>query len=278
MRAGYTACLGALLTALALSAGCSWVPQNSLTACETPARSHAEQHRALLAELENSKTHLHHMEDRVRRAEEDLALLDEESTGDRQKVVNYERERRVLHRQVGGLAGAGEGQIPLGVSGRLQDLARRNRNLRYDPDSGVVKLENDVLFTSADAVLAPEAETLLRDFAAIFQAEDARDLKIMIVGHTDDQAISKKPVRNRYRTNWELSTARALSVAEFLRRTGLPEDRMGVAGFAGHQPIAPNDGMDRARNRRVEIFVIPPEAPVVGWTESMTGLYEGTRR
>ncbi|MGD9644839.1 MAG: flagellar motor protein MotB [Pirellulales bacterium] len=273
MRAGYTACCGMLLTAGILSAGCSWVPRNDLTACETQARSFAEQNRALLAELENNKAHLHHMEDRVRRAEEDLALLDEESSDDRRKLVNYERERKVLQRQIGGLPGKGDGRIPLGVSARLAELSRRNPDLRYDPETGVAKFDHDVLFASADAVIEHDAEALLREFAGVFQAEDARDLKIMIVGHTDDQAISKKPARNRYRTNWELSTARALSVAEFLRRAGLPEDRMGVAGFAGNQPIAPNEGIDRARNRRVEIFIIPPEMPVVGWTESMTSLY-----
>lgn len=273
MRAGFTACCGLLLSAGFFSAGCTWVPKNDLTACETQARSFAEQNRALLAELENSKTHLRHMEDRVRRAEEDLALLDEESNEDRQKVVNYERERKVLHRQIGGLAGEGNGRVPLGVSARLAELARRNPSLRYDAEAGVAKFDQDVLFATADATLASDAEALLREFAAVFQAEDARDLKIMIVGHTDDLAISKKPARNRFRTNWELSTARALSVAEFLRRAGLPEDRMGIAGFAGNQPVAPNEGQHRARNRRVEIFVIPPETPVVGWTESMTELY-----
>jgi phosphoribosylformimino-5-aminoimidazole carboxamide ribonucleotide (ProFAR) isomerase len=68
-----------------------------------------------------------------------------------------------------------------------------------------------------------------------------------------------------------LSTARALAVAEFLKQSGLPERQIGVSGFGGHQPIATNSTPeDRRRNRRVEIFVLPPEAPIVGWTETTT--------
>jgi len=59
-----------------------------------------------------------------------------------------------------------------------------------------------------------------------------------------------------------------------LQALGLPEERLGVASLAAHQPI--NQGTsptDRQKNRRVEIFVMAPEVPIVGWTETTPSLY-----
>ena len=47
-----------------------------------------------------------------------------------------------------------------------------------------------------------------------------------------------------------------------------------MAGFGSHQPLAPNvSAADRRKNRRVEIFVMAPEVPIVGWTETTPTLY-----
>jgi chemotaxis protein MotB len=99
-------------------------------------------------------------------------------------------------------------------------------------------------------------------------------LKLMVVGHTDGLKIARREVRDRFSDNFHLSTARALAVAEYLKQTGVPDARIGVSGFGGNQPIASNNtAEERRRNRRVEIFVLPPEATVVGWTETSTSLY-----
>jgi hypothetical protein len=69
-----------------LLTGCAFVPKSRLTASETHARALSEQNQALLADLENRKVHYQHMEDRLRRAEEDLALVEEQlSSAKRQK-------------------------------------------------------------------------------------------------------------------------------------------------------------------------------------------------
>jgi chemotaxis protein MotB len=107
------------------------------------------------------------------------------------------------------------------------------------------------------------------------QQPDARNLKVMIVGHTDDAGIKGREIRSKYPNNWSLSTARAAAVAAVLKESGIAGDRMGIAGFAEHQPISPNDTADsRSRNRRVEIFVVGPETPIVGWTETHASVYE----
>ncbi len=86
--------------------------------------------------------------------------------------------------------------------------------------------------------------------------------------------LPKRPARERYPNNFHLSTARAHAVADRLRREGIGEQRVGVAGFGPHQPIAPNvSPKDRRKNRRVEIFVMAPDVPVVGWTDSISSVY-----
>ena len=76
----------------------------------------------------------------------------------------------------------------------------------------------------------------------------------MVSGHTDDVPISNE----RFRSNWDLSTSRAVSVAhELLSATSLPEDRFVVTGHAATRPVAVNTTAEnRAKNRRVDISIV----------------------
>jgi chemotaxis protein MotB len=164
--------------------------------------------------------------------------------------------------------------MPPGLSTRLADLAQRYPMLQYDPATGISKFDTDLLFDSGDDQIKPGAEKILHEFADIFQSPEARELKIMVVGHADAQGIKGRELRERYPSNWHLSAGRALVVADRLRQAGIPEARMGVAGFGQYQPIASNETPDaRGRNRRVEIFVLGPETPVVGWADTNPSVY-----
>jgi chemotaxis protein MotB len=95
---------------------------------------------------------------------------------------------------------------------------------------------------------------------------DAKLLNILIVGHTDDVPIGKPGTRQQHPTNGHLSTNRGHSVRMALGLAGLADGRMGVAGYGPHQPVAANNGDgNRQLNRRVEIFVLAPDAVVAGW-------------
>jgi chemotaxis protein MotB len=65
-----------------------------------------------------------------------------------------------------------------------------------------------------------------------------------------------------------------------MKRAGMPEQCMAVAGFGPYQPIAPNTtAQDRQKNRRVEIFIMAPDVPVVGWSDSTPSVYgRGVKR
>jgi len=239
-----------LLVASALaSCGCSMFTSSQLSAVQSQNRMLAEQSKAQLAEIENLKIHSRRVEDQLIHAEDELAQLDSSS----------------------GRATAG---LPEGINGRLAALAERYPSLQFDPQTGISKLDTDLLFDSGDAGLKPGADRILNEFADIFQSPEARELKIMVVGHADAQGIKGREIRERYPTNWHLSAGRALAVADRLRQAGIPESRMGVTGFGQHQPISSNDSSEaRQRNRRVEIFVLGPETPVVGWSDVTGKLY-----
>jgi chemotaxis protein MotB len=273
-----------ILGALMALAGCSsssqsswtsslgYVPKGRYENLQAQNQGLAERARAQQTEIENLKLHSRNVEDQLIRAEEDLARSDDNHSRDRQKLANFKREHDQLEQRYG--RGGGGSQIPTELHTRLADLADRYPSLHFDPESGISKFDSDVLFESGEAQLTPQSRKMLSEFADIFQAPEARDLKIMVVGHTDKRGIKGREARAKYPNNWHLSTARAVAVIEQLREAGLPENRMGVAGFAQHQPISPNDSADsRKRNRRVEIFVIGPETPVVGWTETLDSVY-----
>ena len=166
------------------------------------------------------------------------------------------------------------------MSRQLAELSRRYPSLQFDPETGVSKLDTDILFDSGEAVLKPGAEKLLDELVQVMKSPAAGNLKIMVAGHTDNQLIAGRGAREKYPDNFHLSTARALAVSERMKKAGLPEHRMAVAGFGPYQPIASNaNAQDRQKNRRVELFIMAPDVPVVGWSESTPSVYgKGVKR
>jgi chemotaxis protein MotB len=244
--------------------GCFFAPRSQLVALESQNRLLSAQNNAQMSEMENMKTHSHVLEGKVMQAEEQLAALDAQWRSDRKRLVAIEGE----------LTDGRGNRLPPGISRQLANLSRRYPNLQFDEETGACKLDTDVLFDSGEAELKEDAQELLGEFGRILKAPEGRDLKLMVCGHTDALKIARREVRDRFSDNFHLSTARALAVAEYLKKAGVPETRLGVSGFGGNQPIASNDtAEERRRNRRVEIFVLPPEAQVVGWTETTTSLY-----
>jgi flagellar motor protein MotB len=239
--------------AMASTAGC-FVPKSQLVNYETTNRVLSEQNRAQLVEIENLKAHTRQTEDQLIRAERELAADPN-------------------HPPLAGTPGLPNGRrLPATVSQQLAGWARQYPNLHFDTETGVSKCDMDVLFDSGQAELRPAARNMLVELAQVLQLAEAKDLKIMVVGHTDNQRIVGQAAREKYANNFHLSTARALAVADLLRSQGLPDQRIGVAGFGAHEALVANDSAaDRHKNRRVEIFVMPRDVPVVGWSDSPPG-------
>ncbi|GIU90385.1 MAG: hypothetical protein KatS3mg010_1484 [Acidimicrobiia bacterium] len=108
-----------------------------------------------------------------------------------------------------------------------------------------------MLFDSGSADLRPEGDELLR---VIAEALAPLTNPIIVEGHTDPDPISLST--SRFKSNRELSGARAAAVTDFFERAGIAPTRMRSEGYADTQPIADNaTAAGKARNRRVEIVV-----------------------
>ncbi|HVX14474.1 MAG TPA: OmpA family protein [Pirellulales bacterium] len=258
MLAARTALLSSFAIGLTALTGCQFVAKSQLDAAEAHNRMLLEQKNAILAENENLKTHSHRLEDQVKQAEEELAALDDQRSDEQRKII----------------AARGVTAMPASLSKRFAQLSRTHEGMEFDDQSGASKLDTDVLFDSGKAELRADAYPLLDEFADVLKSPEARELRVMVVGHTDNRRISKRETRERFVDNWHLASARALAVAEYLQSRGVREEQLGMTAFGKHQPIASNQtAADRQRNRRVEIFVTGPNAPIVGWTDTKTDLY-----
>jgi outer membrane protein OmpA-like peptidoglycan-associated protein len=262
---------------LAAASGCvAVVPAADYNSLQTQNRALFEQNKALLAEAENRNIRGREMDDRLASSEKQLASMQERLDAEHRQLDNYRLERKELYSQFND-AVAGRGRIPDNLARQLTELSRRCPNLQFDAETGIGKLDMDVLFAPGDAVMRADAATTLDDLVRVLKSPAAENTKIMIAGHTDDQPAGRSP-QGRHADSFQLSTNRALAVADYMKQSGLPEHRIAVAGFGAYQPIASNVGeKDRRKNRRVEIFVLAPGTPVVGWTESTPTVYSAGR-
>ncbi len=184
-----------------------------------------------------------------------------------QRLANLANERSLLHQQYQELLTAlpAPGSNPLNgaLSQQLVELARRHPQFEYDPSTGVCRFNGDLMFSSGSDVIRSDGMHILREFARIMNEPDARQLHILVVGHTDDQPVVLPSTKANHETNWELSAHRSTRVVRALAGEGVSEPRMGLAGYNQYQPAAANSNdSGRQTNRRVEIYVLAPDAQI----------------
>ena len=122
--------------------------------------------------------------------------MEEQVDVDRKRLANYKHETAELHDQFKTAVHAGT--LPSAVSRQLAELARRYPSLSFDPATGIGKLDTDVLFDSGQAELKPAAQAMLAELSRVLQRQEADDLKVMVVGHTDNQRLAGPAVRERF--------------------------------------------------------------------------------
>ncbi len=116
----------------------------------------------------------------------------------------------------------------------------------------VVEMASNILFPSGKATLHEEGKDALAQLASILMT--IPDRHFQIAGHTDNV-----PIRSgRFKSNWELSTARAVIVVKFLQESGVAAEHLSASGYAEYQPAADNETPEgKAANRRIEIVLVP---------------------
>ncbi len=121
-----------------------------------------------------------------------------------------------------------------------------------------VNVADTIFFDSGKAEIKDGGRKVLQRVGDILKHLTGKQIRIE--GHTDNVPIGGA-LRERYPTNWELSTARATTVARFLQeKTGVDPSLLTAAGYGEHRPVAANDAeTGRAKNRRIEIVLIDRE-------------------
>src|SRR5688572_5338172 len=157
------------------------------------------------------------------------------------------------------------------LSKSLQDeISKGNITIQQVRDRLTINMVDRVLFDSGQAQVKPAGVQVLKQVADVLNK--ITDKQIRIEGHTDNVPISTK-LQGRYKTNWELSTARATTVVRFLiDQGGVDRQYLSAVGYADTHPLASNDSEEgRSSNRRIEIVLYPKDLKdIAGQVETNT--------
>lgn len=188
----------------------------------------AEAQRKVSAQLEAEKTAAAAEAERQRKL---AAQLEAEKTALEKKSAEYQA-----------LASSLDGEIK---AGRIQVSELQGKL--------TVRMAEKVLFPSGSATVSKQGKETLWKIADAFK--DVKGRMIRVEGHTDNVPIRTE----RFPSNWELSSARAIAVVRILQEKGVEPTLLGAAGYASYQPVAANDTAEgRAQNRRIEISLAAP--------------------
>ena len=148
-----------------------------------------------------------------------------------------------------------------------KEIRDKQVRLSMEEKGLVITFVSEVLFDSGKANLKPESFGALDKVANIL-VQNVPENNIGIEGYTDNQPIK----HSKWKSNWELSAHRALSVLEYLEGKGVSPERLSASGFGEYKPVAPNDTAEgRQLNRRVEIVILPKTVKKV-----QKGVFEGS--
>jgi flagellar motor protein MotB len=127
-----------------------------------------------------------------------------------------------------------------------------------------VTMVDKILFKSGQADLTPAGEQVLRRLGGVLKGAEKL---VEVCGHADNLPVESE-VRELYPTNWELSTARSTNVVRFLEeQVGMRPRQLKASGFGSARPVASNaTAAGRAKNRRIEILLLPDQMKVVKGT------------
>ncbi len=138
--------------------------------------------------------------------------------------------------------------------GEIVEKQQLSKYVTINSDKSQIKIvfNNPVLFDIGQAELKPESITILHEIGVILKVLHN---EVVVEGHTDNIPLSGG---GKYKSNWELSNARALAVVKyFIDSAQLPPELFATAGYGEFRPVYPNDSEEhRNLNRRIEINII----------------------
>ena len=179
------------------------------------------------------------------RAREIKRLMEEKAQAAKEAVKEKEQENQELL----------DAQKRLAESLK-QELGDARAKLAMTERGLVVTFLDEIFFDSGKSVVKPDGFESLQKVAAVLK-ETVPDSPVAVEGYTDSEPIK----HSGWRSNWELSSGRALAVVHyFVDKEGLDPVRLRAVGFGEFHPVASNDTSEgRRQNRRVEVVILPKE-------------------
>ncbi|KXK39807.1 MAG: flagellar motor protein [Bacteroidetes bacterium OLB9] len=143
--------------------------------------------------------------------------------------------------------------LALNLKRSLKDFNDQDVSIQVKGGVVYVSLSDDMLFSTASAVINSKAQSILGKIASILN--DHKDMNILVEGHTDNVPMTGDCITD----NWDLSSRRALSVVKTLQKKyKVDPSRMTAGGRGEYSPVASNsNAKGRAQNRRTEIIILP---------------------
>lgn len=200
------------------------------------------ENRKLLTDLEATRLELQNREDSVnalakRISEKQATLADREA-----KLAELQAEIAAKDAAMKNLKDR-VSQALVGFEGKGLTVEQRNGRI-------YVSMDNKLLFPSGSAAVDAKGKEAVSKLAKAIESE--KELSILVEGHTDTDKIGGG---SSYKDNWDLSVARATSVVRIMQESSkLDPVRITAAGRGEYVPIDPND---KAKNRRIEVVLIP---------------------
>jgi chemotaxis protein MotB len=183
--------------------------------------------------------------------QESLDALREQVSNLSQKVTKIEKEREEKEEEFNELQ-----------ESLQREIEAKEITITQLKGKLTVNLMDKILFDSGKAVIKSEGKRVLDKISSLL-LNKYPDRQIRVEGHTDNVPISGA-LQSRFPTNWELSAARAIAAVRYLQENnGVDPTRLAAVGFGQYHPIASNDTPEgKARNRRIEIVLLPPEPEI----------------
>jgi len=213
----------------------------------------------LSAELNARQTMVAELQEELRDSESRILALEQEN---RRQQVQVDELRDQL-RDLKGEKASVESKVDklqstydALISDLKEQIEKREVTIEAFEERLSVSFVDRILFDFGKATITREGKDVLEKVGGILK--DVQDKRIRVIGHTDDVPILPE-YRYLFRSNWELSAARAAAVVRhFERETGLDPRNLEAVGRSFYHPVASNETADgRSQNRRVEITIAP---------------------
>ena len=210
--------------------------------------------------LTNERAQTVALKEQLKESERQTAFAEAEINNLKQRLVEIQTQRDELLAMLEGRTAeplqrpsVAASPLPAETDQALEAFAAKfQQRVWYERGRGAVSFANDQLFAPGSDEVRADANAALYELAELVARTLPEDFEVVIVGHTDDTPISKPETLARHPSNWHLSVHRAIAVRDALEKAGVPAARLGVMGYGQYRPA----GTDRARNRRVEVFLI----------------------